>query len=1005
MPEAEGGAGIPRAEEAEAAPAGTPLPVSAVPEAAPGAGAVPSRRWPLRRLWASLRWPSPTRWHGPAADALVLLLLLALDLLFYRAPLFSGRIAADPTLMRLVYPYRQYLAMALREGRLPLWNPYLFTGVPFQAEPQAAVLYPPNLLLRWRDAPEAVALSVAGHGLLAAAGMYLLLRVGLGLVRPAALTGAALFAFGGFLGANAVEPNLPEAAAWLPLVLLGALLACRRAWAAGVCLAAVALALQVLAGALQVVALTLLALVLLLVWCAATPTAGTVATRWRAALRRLRSAGRAATAGLGIVALAAALAAAQLLPSWELYRRSLLAEGLRVPDLSQGALPPELLLRALLPGFNENPERALIGSTGIIALGLAVAGLRGARGAAVFGLLVAAVGLTAALAGATPVFRAVHAVVPGGLPFPQPARALLLVGFGVALAAATGLDALWPGAERRAGLGRWPRRGAHAALALALAGLAWLLVPRLGALSLPSAGVRQIWVGLGVVALDVAVLLPAVRPRRWIALLVAGAALAEVLVAGAQLPFTRLADRAAFAVRPALAALLQGADGPVRVARVTDVPEGDVAPWLAEYRAARAGRDRLLPDAGLLDGVNTLDGLHTALIPPRDVARALGADSPAPALTPGRRPAEDRGTAVVSGSGVEGRTLGELADAEGPLGPRLGVTHVLAPARPAVRVGPLEFLPGNPVVLSPGARYQVELTGERAATGVALLTELLGPYADGQPAAEVSVVDVGGGVRRRTLLAGSDTAAADRVPPGGGVVLPDGRTVVVSEQPLGRAAVFRSLTLSAAGPATLVLHALTLYDERSGAVYPVPLDQVLQPLPGVTPPLYVDRRRPSRAALVHTFTVDPDVEGTIARLAQLPPDTVVLDRAPRFPEPDGGGPTAAIAGETVRIARYAPERVEVLVTAAAPGVFVLRDSAYPGWRALLDGEPAPLLRADGIFRAVAVPAGMHSVVFEFRPRSLRLGAVVSLAALAVVGGVILLGRGRLWRGVRGSAER
>lgn len=906
------------------------------------------RRWWLGRARRPWRWRPAARWRSLSADALALLLLFALDLLFYRALLFSGRIAADPTLMRLVYPYRQYLATALREGRLPLWNPFLFTGVPFQADPQAAVFYPPNLVLRWRDAPEAMALSVAGHGLLAAAGMYLLLRLGLGLVRPAAFTGAALFAFGGFLGANAVEPNAPEAAAWLPLVLLSALLARRRAFCAGVCLGALALAVQTLAGAPEVTALTLLALALL----ALTPGP-------RAPRRWLGDVTRAGAAGVCIVGLAAALAAVQLLPSWELYRRSALALG--AADLSRGGLPPELLPRALLPGFGENPERTVIGYTGIIALGLAATGLRAARGAAVFGVLVAAAGLVVALADATPLYRAAQDLLPGGLPFPQPTRGLMLVGFGIALAAAAGLDALWPGSgpARTPAQPGWRRLGSLGVLALVLVGVTCLLLPRLGALSLPSSGVRRIWLGLGVVALDVALLVPALRPRRWVALVLAGAAVAELLVAGAGLPFTRLADRAVFAVHPALATLVRGFDEPVRLARVTEGQNGEVAPWLAEYAAARAGRDRLAPDAGLLDGVNTLDGLRTALIPPQDVARALGAGRLVPPLpTP----------------------IGELPDAAGPLGPRLAVTHVLTPGRTTVRVGSLAFLPSAPIVLPPGKSVDVDLPGRRPATGVALLTALLGPYDDGQPAAEVSMVDAGGGVRRRTLLAGSDTAAAERTPPGGGVTLPDGSTVVVSEQPLGRAALFRRLTLRTIGPATVVLRGITLYDERSGAAAPIPLNQTLRPIPGIVPALSVDRRRPRRAVLAHTFTVDPDVEGTIARLGELPSETVVLDRAPLFPEREGDGEPMG-TGESVRIAQYTPERVEVLVAAAAPGVLVLRDSAYPGWRALLDGEPAPLLRADGLFRAVAVPSGLHSVVFEFRPRTLRVGAAVSLSAL------------------------
>jgi len=46
---------------------------------------------------------------------------------------------------------------------------------------------------------------------------------------------------------------------------------------------------------------------------------------------------------------------------------------------------------------------------------------------------------------------------------------------------------------------------------------------------------------------------------------------------------------------------------------------------------------------------------------------------------------------------------------------------------------------------------------------------------------------------------------------------------------------------------------------------------------------------------------------------------------------------------------------------------VLNDVWHPWWFAEVDGTPVPLLRANGIFRAVAVPAGEHEVRFVFRP--------------------------------------
>jgi hypothetical protein len=94
-----------------------------------------------------------------------------------------------------------------------------------------------------------------------------------------------------------------------------------------------------------------------------------------------------------------------------------------------------------------------------------------------------------------------------------------------------------------------------------------------------------------------------------------------------------------------------------------------------------------------------------------------------------------------------------------------------------------------------------------------------------------------------------------------------------------------------------------------------------------------------------------------------------------------GSDIASIA----EIVSYGAERVEIRVDAGAEGYVILTDAYYPGWVATLDGQPATIYRADAMFRAVKVPAGESTVIFEYRPGwfpgILVFGALVWLAAI------------------------
>ena len=70
---------------------------------------------------------------------------------------------------------------------------------------------------------------------------------------------------------------------------------------------------------------------------------------------------------------------------------------------------------------------------------------------------------------------------------------------------------------------------------------------------------------------------------------------------------------------------------------------------------------------------------------------------------------------------------------------------------------------------------------------------------------------------------------------------------------------------------------------------------------------------------------------------------------------------------TARLISYRNTIIEVEVISPQGGYLVLNDLWHPWWRAELDGKQVPLLRANVMFRAVAVEAGTHRIRFSFHP--------------------------------------
>ena len=121
--------------------------------------------------------------------------------------------------------------------------------------------------------------------------------------------------------------------------------------------------------------------------------------------------------------------------------------------------------------------------------------------------------------------------------------------------------------------------------------------------------------------------------------------------------------------------------------------------------------------------------------------------------------------------------------------------------------------------------------------------------------------------------------------------------------------------------------------------------------------------------------------------AVRPLETALLEAEP--PRLDASAPPS---GDRASVTVHEADRVEIRAATEGAGLLVLGEVYYPAWRAYVDGEPAPIYRADGLLRAVALPAGEHTVELRYESRTLRVGTAISLVtsvalvALAVAAG-------------------
>ena len=152
-----------------------------------------------------------------------------------------------------------------------------------------------------------------------------------------------------------------------------------------------------------------------------------------------------------------------------------------------------------------------------------------------------------------------------------------------------------------------------------------------------------------------------------------------------------------------------------------------------------------------------------------------------------------------------------------------------------------------------------------------------------------------------------------------------------------------------------------------------------------------------RAYVAFDARVVPDGDAALAEIAKedfRPRQTVVVE---------GEEPASLVSQprvvEAARIVDYGLDEIVIKAELDRDGYLVLTDTFYPGWEATVDGQPVEIQRANYLFRAVPLAAGAHVVRFEFRPVAFRVGAMLTLGAIAIA---LLLLAARFVSALRGK---
>ena len=243
------------------------------------------------------------------------------------------------------FQWKNFIVESWRAKEIPLWNPYLFAGIPFIAAGQQSALYPFSILFYILPIEHAFGYFVALQLAIAAISMFAFMRV-LGVSRFGAIISAITYAFSAFFVVSTAFPMVIAAAAWLPAILACVEIIFTASHTSRKILfaiiGAIILGIQFLAGHVEISIYVLMITALDTLW------RGVQTLKISETLRIW-----AIIAFMTIVGVA--LGAVQLIPLYELVQNNFRSGSVAYQDVIGWAYPIRQIITFFIPDFFGNP--------------------------------------------------------------------------------------------------------------------------------------------------------------------------------------------------------------------------------------------------------------------------------------------------------------------------------------------------------------------------------------------------------------------------------------------------------------------------------------------------------------------------------------------------------------------------------------------------------------------------------------------------------------------------